>query len=202
MNPKLIVEQKITAFVNQYAIYTVEPSGEKGQLVAYAQQKRLKLKEEILFYNDENKTNLIFSLRAEKVFDVHGRYLVEDSNGQSIGAFKKEFGKSLINSTWDILDSSDVPTLRISESNQVVAVFRRYIGFIPIIGEISDIVMQFFRYHFKLIQTSTGAEVGMYKKTTLFRDHYALLMTDEAYAAQDWRVLASMAVGLDALQSR
>ena len=43
---------------------------------------------------------------------------------------------------------------------------------------------------------------GTYIKTTLFRDHYLLSLDDETYNAQDWRVLAAVAVALDALQSR
>ncbi len=202
MNPKLIVEQKLTAFVNKYAIYAAMPDGSKGQLVAFAQQKRFNIKEKVLFYSEESKTNLVFSFRAEKVLDIHGRYFVEDAAGQPIGAFKKDFAQSLVSSTWNILDASDTPVIKVTESNQALAVFRRYGGFIPVVGDIIDIVTVFFRYHFKFTQISTGVEIGTYQKTTLFRDHYKLLMTDESYAAQDWRVLASMAVGLDALQSR
>lgn len=202
MKPQLIIEQKITPFVNKYAIYQVTPAGDKGPLVAFAQQKRLNLKEKILFYSDEAKTNLVFSFRAEKVMDIHGRYFVEDSNGQLVGCFKKEFGKSLLASTWTILDTTDTAVFTVTETDQALAAFRRYAGYIPVIGEFIDLAMGFFRYHFKFIQISTGAQVGLYQKTTLFRDHYMLHMDDTVYAAQDWRVLAAMAVGLDALQSR
>ncbi len=202
MNPQLIVKQKITAFVNQYSIYQPGPDGAEGTLVAYAQQKRLNLKEKILFYTDESKSTLAFSFRAEKVMDVHGRYFVEDADGKLIGTFRKEFVKSLLVSTWSLLDANDTPVFAISESNQLLAGFRRYAGYIPIVGEFVDIAMGFFRYHFNFTDSRTGNKVGLYKKTTLFRDHYTLLMNDDVYAAQDWRVLAAMAVALDALQSR
>lgn len=45
MKPQLIVEQKITAFVNRYNIYSVKPNGQKDQLIAQAQQKRIAFKE-------------------------------------------------------------------------------------------------------------------------------------------------------------
>lgn len=202
MNPKFIVEQKITAFVNKYAVYKVNPDGSKGQLLALAQQKRLAFKEKVTFYSDEAKTNAVFSFRAEKVMDIHGRFLVEDPQGQLIGGFKKEFKKSLLNSTWNILDKNDQPTVKIYESSTVLAVLRRILGFVPYVGELLDIIIGFFRYHFVFADISTGQAVGRYQKTTLFRDHYTLSMADEAYAREDWRVLASMAVALDALQSR
>lgn len=201
MKPRFIVEQAITAFVNKYRIYSVNEDGSKGNLCAYVQQKRFSIKEKVIFYADEKKTTQLFSFRAEKVIDIHGRYLIEDTNGKHIGTFKKEFAKSLISSTWHILDNTDKPSLIVSESNNALAVLRRYIGFVPIFGDILDLLMVFFKYHFSF-KTPDGTVVGMYKKTTLFRDHYMLLMDDTIYSQNDWRILAAMTVALDALQSR
>jgi uncharacterized protein YxjI len=202
MNPKLIVEQKITAFVNKYSIYAIDQNGDKGPLVALAQQKRLAFKEKVIFYSDTEKTQPIFTFRAEKVFDVHGKYIVEDMQGTAVGSFKKAFKKSLLKSTWNILDKNDQPKLTIAENSLTLALFRRFAGFLPIIGDIVELIVLFLRYHFSFTDAETSQEVGKYQKTTLFRDHYTLSMTDEAYSHEDWRVLAAMAVALDALQSR
>lgn len=202
MNPKLIVEQKITAFVNKYSVYVSGPQGEKGQLIALAQQKRLAFKEKVTFYGDAKQAQPIFTLRAEKVLDVHGRYVIEDMQGTFIGAFKKEFKTSLYKSTWTILDADNQPSLQITENSLTLALFRRFGGWIPVIGGFVDLLVLFLRYHFSFIDNATSQEVGQYKKTTLFRDHYLLAMPDETYRQYDWRVLAAMAVALDALQSR
>lgn len=202
MSPKLVVEQKITAFVNKYAIYSVKSDGQKDQLIALAQQKRLAFKEKVTFYADEEKSKEVFGFRAEKVMDVHGKYFVEDPDGNRIGTFRKDFTQSLLNSTWNILDNDDKPVFIIKESSQVLAILRRFVGFIPIVGEIAEIIMAFFRYHFVFIDPASGKIIGKYQKTTLFRDHYLLSMNDEYYAKQDWQVFAAMAVALDALQSR
>ena len=202
MIPKLTVEQKITAFVNKYSVYSIDQDGHKGPLVALAQQKRLAFKEKVIFYADIEKTQPIFTFRAEKVFDVHGKYIVEDMQGNAIGAFRKAFKKSLFKSTWNILDSNDQPNITIAENSLTLALFRRFAGFLPIVGDIVELIVLFLRYHFTFTDAATGQQVGKYQKTTLFRDHYTLSMTDESYNAQDWRVLAAMAVALDALQSR
>lgn len=202
MQPKLIIQQKLTTFVNRYEVFTALPDGEKGELVAFAQQKRMNIREKIIFYTDESKQAIAFTLRAEKVLDVHGRYFVEDANGVLLGALKKQFKQSLLVSSWQILDPTDTPLFTVAESNKTLAILRRTIGFIPLIGELIDVILQIFlKYHFSFTDTS-GKEVGIYRKTTTFRDHYALEMTDEAFAAHDWRVLAAMGVGLDAFQSR
>lgn len=202
MNPKLIVEQKITPFVNKYAVYQADPSGKKAEMVAFAQQKRLALKEKIEFYNDESKASLAFTLRAEKVLDVHGKYFVEDASGMRIGAFQKAFAKSLLNSTWNILGSDDQPILTVSENNQTLALLRRFGGVVPVVGGAIEIIALFLRYHFKFVVSATSEEVGMYEKTTLWRDHYRLSVTDQVYSSIDWRIMAAFSVALDALQSR
>jgi len=201
MTPRIIVEQKITAFVNRYALYDALPDGSKGEMLAFAQQKRLAFKEKVSFYTDETKQTLAFTMRAEKTLDVHGRYFVEDAEGNSLGAFRKEFKKSLLKSTWNILDAQDEPKFIVAENNLALALFRRFIGFVPIVGDFGEIIVAFFKYHFAFTDTN-GQEVGIYKKITLFRDHYELALTDEAFASEDKRVLAAFAVALDALQSR
>lgn len=202
MKPRLVVEQKITAFVNKYAIYTAGEDSEKTGLVALAQQKRLAFKEKVLFYTDEQKSKQAFSFHAEKVMDIHGRYFVEDASGKQIGVFKKDFTQSLLNSTWNILDAHDEVKFIIKESNQTLAILRRFTGYIPFIGDIAELILLFFRYHFVFIDPKTNEIVGKYQKTTLLRDHYLLSMTDEHYNQEDWEVFAAMAVALDALQSR
>ncbi len=202
MQPRLIVEQKITAFTNQYRVFGVNADGTKAALVAFAQQKRLAFKEKVSFYSDEAKQNLAFTFRAEKVMDIHGKYFVEDPSGSLVGAFKKDFKQSLVASTWNILDANDNPSLIVAESNQALAVIRRYGSFIPIVGDIIEIITAFFKYHFVFKKPGSDDSHGIYIKTTLFRDHYRLDMDDETYSSHDWRVLAAMAVALDALQSR
>lgn len=199
MQPRLIIQQKITAVVNKYRVLSV---GEGGQLVALAQQKRLALKEKVLFYADEKRDKLSFSFRAEKVLDVHGRYLVEDTNGKLIGMFKKEFAASFLNSTWKLLDADGTERYIVRESNQALAVLRRFIGILPIVGDLAEIVLLFFKYHFEFVDIATGTVVGTYRKTTLLRDHYELATNDTLWSSVDWRVLAGVSVALDALQSR
>jgi len=202
MQPRLIIQQKITAFVNKYKVLTPTPPGTPESLVALAQQKRLAFKEKVMFYTDEKRDRLSFTFRAEKVMDVHGRYFVEDESGKLVGMFKKEFMKSLVNSTWKILDTNGNERFLVKESNMMLALLRRFGGELPLIGIVIEMVVMFLKYHFVFIDLATGQEVGRYSKTTLFRDHYALELTDEAWNSLDWRVFASFGVALDALQSR
>ena len=198
MQPQLKIEQKITAFVNRYKI--LSPDG--AQLLAMAQQKRLAFKEKVTFYSDEQRTQPVFGFRAEKVMDIHGRYFVEDANGVMIGGFRKEFKKSLLRSSWILLDAQGNDVVRMQESSEVLAILRRFIGWAPLIGDLLELIVMFFKYHFQIISLDGTRELGQYKKVTLFRDHYMMETTDELRNTVDWRVLAAMGVALDAMQSR
>lgn len=201
MKPRFRVEQKITPITNKYSVFAASENGQKTNLIAFAQQKKMAIKERVDFYSDDTKQNVIFSMRAEKAMDIHGRYLVEDPSGKLIGAFRKEFSKSLLKSTWSVL-KNDNPVITVTESNSALAVLRRYIGFIPIVGEIADIVIAFFKYHFIFLAAGTQQKIGLFEKQSIFKDHYVLSAEDKTYQELDWRVWACLGVALDALQSR
>lgn len=202
MGPRLIVQQKLTPFVNKYRILTSTPTGTPDALVALAQQKRLAFKEKVMFYGDEKRDRLSFTFRAEKVMDVHGRYFVEDAQAKMLGMFKKEFVQSLVSSTWKVFDANGNEILLVKENNLALALLRRFGGEIPIVGIFIEMIVMFLKYHFVFIDLATNQEVGTYRKTTLLRDQYVLELDDITWNKLDWRVYASVGVALDALQSR
>lgn len=202
MKPRLIVHQQLTAFVNKYRVLMSLPTGEPDTLAALAQQKRFAFKEKVMFYTDETRDKLAFTFRAEKVMDVHGRYFVEDASGKTLGMFRKEFMQSLINSTWTVMDTDGNELYRVKESNQALAILRRFGGEIPVIGLVVEMTLLFWKYHFVFIDLATNKEVGQLRKTTLFRDRYVFESTDDTWNRLDWRVYTAMIVALDALQSR
>lgn len=200
MKPRFYVDQKITLLINRYLIYTADAQGGKGTQTGFVEQERFKFKEKVNFYADDTKQQVEFTFRAEKVMDIHGKYLVEDAQGVLLGYFEKAFGKSLLRSTWYVCNASGERLFTVTESSAILAAIRRFIGFLPIVGEFAELISMLFRYHFMFLQDDQ--QVGKYSKVTLFRDHYELSMTDEAYGKLDVRVLTAMGVALDALQSR
>ena len=59
MKPRLFIEQKITAFTNQYKVYESGKKGEQADMIAFAQQKRLAFKEKVELYGSEQKTEVV-----------------------------------------------------------------------------------------------------------------------------------------------
>ena len=191
--PKFFVKQRITVMVNRYEILAANPDGSEGQLLALAEQKRMKLKEEVTFFADESKTRAVFSFKARQRLDVHAEHDVLDEHGQAIGSFSKQFGASLLRSTWDL----GAPGLQAvgRERRPVIAVLRRVWTLIPYLGD----VWVPFVFHFDFLDSATGAVVLVSERQKAIRDRYEVTVPDPRL---DFRVAASMAVALDALQSR
>lgn len=190
---RFFVRQRVTLAVNRYEVLAATPDGQEGQLLAFAQQKRFKLKEEIEFFTDPERTRRVFSFRARQRIDAAAEHDVFDEAGRSLGTFRKVFGASLLRSTWQLSAPGVAATGR--ERRPVVAVLRRVWGVIPIVG---DIPVPFV-FHFDFVDDATGAPVLTSERRFSLRDSYDVTVHDPRL---DFRVAASMAVALDALQSR
>jgi uncharacterized protein YxjI len=191
--PKFFIKQRITVMVNRYEIRAANPDGSEGALMAFAQQKRMKLKEEIVFFADESKSRAVFSFKARQRLDVHAEHDVFDEGGRPLGYFSKQFGASLLRSTWNLSAPGIEAVGR--ERNQFIAILRRIWGLLPYIGE----VWVPFVFHFDFFDNATGQPVLTSERVWSVRDRYEVTVPDPRL---DFRVAAAMAVALDALQSR
>jgi uncharacterized protein YxjI len=181
--PTFFVGQKLTMMVNRYEIRAAGPDGKPGQLMAMAQQKRMAFKEQVTFYSDEQRTQPVFSFKARKAIDLGSGYDVHDAAGAPLGFFRKDFGKSLLRSTFH-LSGPDLEATG-QERNQLVAIARRLVDF-P------------FAFHFDF-HDEAGQLVLSVERQFSMRDRYTVNVPDPRL---DFRLAAAMAVGLDALMSR
>ncbi|WP_156251162.1 hypothetical protein [Pseudactinotalea terrae] len=182
--PAFQVKQKINMMVNRYEINAVDPSGAPTGLLAFAEQKRMAMKEQVTFFTDAGRTTPLFGFKARKVMDLGSGYDITDASGTPIGYFKKDFGASLMRSTFH-LESAGVQATG-QERNQLVAVLRRFtdLSFLPV--------------HFDFVD-SAGATVLAVQREFSVGDKYQVNVPNPHL---DFRVAAAMAVALDALMAR
>lgn len=186
------VTQKLTLMVNRYEIRTVGPGGEPGELLAMAQQKRMALREQVTFYADEARTRPVFGFKARQRLDLGATYDVTDGSGAPVGWFRKDFGKSLLRSTWH-LGAGGIEATG-AERNPKVAIFRRLWEMLPVVSDLPSP----FLFHFDFTD-QTGQVVLSSERRRSLRDRYDVTVPG---GRLDTRVAAAMAVALDALQSR
>ncbi len=182
--PTFYVKQKFAMTTNRYELYAANPDGSFGQLMGLAEQKRLAFKEQVTFYSDESKQRAVFAFKARKRIDLNAGYDITDETGQQIGFFRKDFGASLLRSTFHIEGPGYQGTGQ--ERSQAVALIRRFtdIPFLPI--------------HFDFV-ASDGAPLMAVERQGSVRDKYTVHVPDQRV---DFRVAAAVAVGLDALMQR
>jgi uncharacterized protein YxjI len=192
---RFLVTQKLTMMVNRYVVTAPVAGAEgDGQVVAFAEQKRMAFKEQVTVYTDQSKSVPLFGFKARQVMDFGATYDVVTPDGSPIGLFRKQFKKSLLRSTWQ-LEQAGVGTSTGQERNQGVAIIRRIWDFLPIIG---DIPVPFI-FHFDFTLDGADRPVMTVEKRWGFRDRYDVQVTEPAL---DRRLVIAMAIGLDALQSR
>lgn len=179
----LLMSQRVTMMVNKYEVRASDASGSAGPVVAFAQQKRMAMKEQVTLYSDESKSSVVAGFKARQVLDLGATYDIVDGNGSSIGSFRKDFAKSLLQSTWH-LDVPGSPTITGQENSLLVALLRRF-------------VTSLLPYHFDF--KVEGKLVFSVNRKFSLRDRYVITIADPTI---DRRAVIAMAVALDALQAR
>ncbi|GAA1089984.1 hypothetical protein [Nocardiopsis composta] len=183
---RLVVRQRIRPMVNQYEVRAERPDGSEGEMVAFAQQKRLAFKEQVTFYTDDTRSVPVLGFKARQAIDLGATYDVFDGAGAPVGLFRKDFKKSLLRSTWHV-EQPGLPPAVGRERSEVLAVLRRFLEFLQIIP-----------YHFDFAGTD-GRPLFSVDKRWGLRDRYTVDIQEPAI---DRRLVIAMAVALDALQER
>ena len=182
--PLFFLKQKFAMTTNRYELLAASPDGQAGASLGFAEQKRMAFKEEVTFYTDQTKARKLLSFKARKVMDLNSGYDVFDEAHQPLGFFRKDFGASLLRSTFHVEGAGYVGTGQ--ERSQVVALVRRFadIPFLPI--------------HFDYA-TAEGQPLLSIERQGTVRDRYTVRVPDPRV---DFRVAAALAVAMDALMSR
>ena len=198
---RFILRQRIRPVVNQYEFSLPTGSDDApGPAFCFVEQKRFKFKEDIRFYMDDSKQQELMRIKARQRFDPRARYEVTEASGAvRIGAIQKEFGRSLLRSSYLLYDSYGNPTARARERNVAVALFRRFVGFIPYVGNFADWLP--IPYDFEFVRDDTLLGTHRRHRWKL-RNIYTIDMSGDPERTLDRRLVLAIAVGMDALQAR
>jgi len=185
---RFAIDQLIRPLANLYRV-SAGPAP-----VAFVRQKRMAIKEDIRFYADESETEELFRIKARSVMELGGRYDVTTPAGERVGVLGKVFGKSLLRSTWSIMDASEQEIAVAKERSQFWAIVRRVIDAVPY-GDFIPIV-----FHFTI--DAGDRHLGDLTRRLGVRDRYDLDLSGDTERAIDRRLAIALAIALDALQSR
>ena len=185
---KFTISQLIRPMVNLYRISA------GATPVAFVRQKRMAIKEDIRFFADENEARELWRIKARSLMEFGGRYDVTTPEGETIGVLGKVFGKSLLRSTWSIMDANEQELAVAKERSVPVAILRRVIDAVPY-GDFIPIP-----FHFTIDDGDT--HIGDLNRRFGVRDTYDLDVSGDTERRIDRRLAVSLGIALDALQSR
>ena len=185
---RFTIDQLIRPMVNLYRI-SAGPTP-----IAFVRQKRMAIKEDIRFFADENEARELWRIKARSMMEFGGRYDVTTPEGEKIGVLGKVFGKSLLRSTWSIMDAEEQELAVAKERSVPVAILRRVIDAVPY-GDFIPIP-----FHFTI--DAAERHIGDLNRRFGIRDTYDLDVAGDVERRIDRRLAVSLGIALDALQSR
>jgi hypothetical protein len=193
---RFLVDQLIRPIANLYRV-TPLAAGETpaGGPVAFVRQKKLAIREDIRFYADESESHELFRIKARTILDTGGSRYDVVAGDEQIGLLHHDFRKSLIRTTWRVLDADGQEVAIAQERSPAMAILRRVIDFVPDVGGLIPIP-----YNFDFL--IDGTKVGEMNRKFQLRDRYVLDLSGDTGRKLDRRVAVALAIGLDALQNR
>lgn len=102
--------------------------------VGYVRQKMFKFVDEIQVFEDSTKTNLFYTIKANKWIDFSAAYIFTDANGEQIGRVARKGWASIWRTRYNIYDKEGNQLFYIRERNAWVKVWDALLGEVPILS--------------------------------------------------------------------
>jgi hypothetical protein len=184
----LELRQRFTPLQNRYDVVGVDAAGAETPL-AYAEQKRLSLKEKVTFWAGADRSQVVVTLGARNVLDLRGTYDVLAGDGTPLAVVAKDVVSSFTRSTYKV----EMGTERMvgQERSPVQALLRR-------VFEMVIDTPWFMPIHFDFTGAQ-GKPVLSIERQMKLRDVYRVTVYEPSL---DWRVPAALAVTVDAFMNR
>ena len=109
-------------------------SDASGATVAYVRQKMFKLKEDILIYNNESKSDTLFRIKADRWLDFSAAYSFTDKEGKEMGKIVCKGWRSIWKTSYELVDQNQNIQYHVNEENAWVKVWDSLLGEVPLLG--------------------------------------------------------------------
>ncbi|MCB9834764.1 hypothetical protein H6792_01910 [Candidatus Nomurabacteria bacterium] len=108
--------------------------GQQNQVIAYAHQKLLKIKEKVIFYQDSSRSQEIGVINADKMIDYNVSYSLTGVDGSLQYQLRRKGRASIWKANYQILDANDQELYQIREKNPWAKVMDSIAREIPFVG--------------------------------------------------------------------
>ncbi|KAA1260855.1 hypothetical protein LF1_33970 [Rubripirellula obstinata] len=104
-----------------------------GSMLMFIKQKMFKLKEKVEIFSDENQTQVIFHIEADRMIDWSANYSFTDGQGNDWGAVRRKGMRSLWSARYEVMQDGQVD-MEINEESPMKKIFESVLSEIPILG--------------------------------------------------------------------
>ena len=184
MNFPLSLSFKIFALASQ--IYIRDAN---GNLLGYVKQKMFKLKDDINIFADEQQTQLLFNIKADRMIDWSANFTFTDSRGNNLGSIKRQGMRSLWKASYDIFDANGTQVYKINEENGWVKVADALFGELPLVGIMSGYV---FNPSYLVTRTNGSPVAQLKKQPAMLEGKFSLANLSQISAEEETRILLAV----------
>jgi hypothetical protein len=176
---------KISTFSNDFIVKDAH-----GKVINFVRQKLFKFIEEVQVFNNESKSQVLYTIKANKWIDFSAAYTFTDARGMQTGRVARKGWASLWKARYEVYDENNVQDLLISEENGWVKLGDAVLGEIPLLGVFTG-------YLFNpsyLVARPDGTKVARLKKEPSFfgRRFSVTKLTDFQEGEEERLVLSLM----------
>lgn len=175
---------KITTITNDFRVHDAT-----GAEVAFVRQKLFKLKEEVQVFNNESRSQLNFTVKANTWLDFSASYVFYDNKQLELGRIVRRGWKSLWKSAYDIYDERQQQDFSVNEENPLVKVFDGLFGELPILGMFTG---YFFNPTYLVTRPDGTAIARLSKEKSFFGRRFTVNKLAEFETGEENRLLLGL----------
>ncbi|WP_338764842.1 hypothetical protein WAF17_00430 [Bernardetia sp. ABR2-2B] len=175
---------KIATFANDFIA-----TDANGQTLAYVRQKMFKLKEEVNLFTDDSKSELKYSIKANKWLDFSASYMFEDAQGKNLGRVARKGWRSIWKAKYEIYDIEDNQDLIIEEANAWIKVADSALGEVPVLGMLTG---YFFNPTYNVSRPNGEIVAKLKKEPSFFGRRFKVEKLAELEEIEEERILLGL----------
>ncbi|WP_338791765.1 hypothetical protein V9L05_19480 [Bernardetia sp. Wsw4-3y2] len=175
---------KIATFANDFIA-----TDANGQTLAYVRQKIFKLKEEVNLFTDDSKSELKYSIKADRWLDFSASYRFEDANGKNLGRVARKGWRSIWKAKYEIYDIEDNQDLIIEEANAWIKVADSALGEVPVLNMLTG---YFFNPSYNVSRPNGEIVAKLKKEPSFFGRRFKVEKLMEMEEIEEERILLGL----------
>ncbi len=161
-----------------------------GNTIAYVRQKMLKLIDEIVVFNNESKSETLYTIKANKWIDFSAAYnFVNASSGLEIGKIARKGWASIWKAHYEIFDKNQQNDMVVREEKPWVKVGDALFSEIPVLG----IFTGYLFHPSYIVSRLDGTQlVRIKKESSFFGRQFSVTQLGEFKAGEEERIVLGL----------